>query len=118
MMCNLVCSSMGRHVHIDYCRTEEATPCEGPEIQHLDTRMIPDPERPKDAVTHSLYWRRMGTLDICFFGFRSPQVNIRLQVSKVIVTLALSGTILKLRRPIYSRRANQFHEMVCFTSWT
>ena len=68
MMCNLVCSSMGRHVHIDYCRTEESTPCEGPEIQHLDTRIIPDPEKPKDAVTHSLYWRRMGTLDICLLG--------------------------------------------------
>jgi hypothetical protein len=66
MMCNLVCSSMRRHVHIDYCRTEETTPCEGPEIQHLHTRMIPNPDKPKDAVTHNLYWRRMGTLDICF----------------------------------------------------
>ncbi|KIM92371.1 hypothetical protein PILCRDRAFT_417 [Piloderma croceum F 1598] len=31
MMCNLVCQAMGRHVHIDYCRTEEGTACEGTE---------------------------------------------------------------------------------------
>jgi len=54
---------MRRHVHIDYCRTEETTPCEGPEIHHLHTRMIPNPDKPKDAVTHNLYWRRMGFKD-------------------------------------------------------
>jgi hypothetical protein len=64
MMCNLVCSSMGRHIHFDYCRTEENTPCEGAEFQHVDTRMIPYPHKPKDAVTHSLYWRRTGTMVI------------------------------------------------------
>ena len=62
MMCNLVCSSMGRHVHIDYCRAEENGPCDGAEVQHITSRMVPDPDRPKDAVTHSLYWRRMGSL--------------------------------------------------------
>ncbi|KAI0250874.1 hypothetical protein BJV78DRAFT_526274 [Lactifluus subvellereus] len=60
MMCNIVCSSMGRHVHIDYCRTEERRPCDGAEVQHINTRMIPNPEKPKDAITHGLYWRRMG----------------------------------------------------------
>ena len=75
MMCNLVCSSMGRHVHIDYCRTEETTSCEGPEIRHLNTPMIPNPDKPKDSVTHSLYWRRMGTLDICFSGSVSPKLK-------------------------------------------
>lgn len=64
MMCNLVCSSMGRHIHIDYCRAEEDTPCEGAEVQHLNTQMTPHRHKPKDAVTHSLYWRRMGMLDI------------------------------------------------------
>ncbi|KAH9992107.1 hypothetical protein BJV77DRAFT_1003498 [Russula vinacea] len=59
MMCNLVCSSMGRHVHIDYCRTDENTPCEGAKVQHIETRMVPYPNKSKDAVTHSLYWRRM-----------------------------------------------------------
>jgi len=65
MMCNLVCSSMGRHVHIDYCRTEGNTPCEGAELQHIRTQMVPSPNRAKDAVTHNLYWRRMGTLVTC-----------------------------------------------------
>jgi hypothetical protein len=60
MMCNLVCSSMGRHVHVDYCRAEENTPCEGAEVQHINSRMTPNPDKPKDAVTHSLHWRRMG----------------------------------------------------------
>ncbi|KAI0302831.1 hypothetical protein B0F90DRAFT_1809754 [Multifurca ochricompacta] len=59
MMCNLVCSSMGRHVHIDYCRSEEDMPCSGAEIQHMRTRMVPSPDKPKDAVSHGLYWRRM-----------------------------------------------------------
>ena len=70
MMCNLVCSSMGRHVHIDYCRTEDNTPCEGAELQHIATRVVPDPDRPKDAITHSLYWRRVGTLVIFWFYSR------------------------------------------------
>ena len=60
MMCNLVCSSMGRHVHVDYCRAEENEPCEGAEIQHINSRMTPNPNRPKDAITHRLHWRRMG----------------------------------------------------------
>ncbi|KAH9047539.1 hypothetical protein EDB83DRAFT_2267127 [Lactarius deliciosus] len=63
MMCNLVCSSMGRHVHIDYCRAGENVHCDAAEVQHINARMIPNPDRPKDAITHSLYWRRMGTLD-------------------------------------------------------
>ena len=62
MLCNLVCSSMGRHVHIDYCRAEENVPCEGAEVEHIKLRMNPNPNRPKDAITHSLYWRRMGKL--------------------------------------------------------
>jgi len=66
MMCNLVCSSMGRHVHIDYCLTEENTPCRGglgAEFQHIKTRVVPNPNEPKDAITHRLFWRRMGFKD-------------------------------------------------------
>jgi hypothetical protein len=61
MMCNLVCSSMGRHVHIDYCRTDPEEPCEAAELQHMNLRIVPEPDRPKDAVTHSLHWQRMGS---------------------------------------------------------
>ncbi|KAI0297433.1 hypothetical protein BC826DRAFT_1096771, partial [Russula brevipes] len=63
MMCNLVCSSMGRHVHIDYCRAVEGALCEGAEMQHINARMVPNPDRPKDAITHGLHWRRMGFKD-------------------------------------------------------
>lgn len=60
MLCNLVCSSLGRHVHIDYCRASGGRTCSDAEVQHLGTRITPDANRPKDAVTHGLSWRRMG----------------------------------------------------------
>jgi hypothetical protein len=63
MMCNLVCSSMGRHVHYDYCRADKNGPCDTVGVQHIGERMLPDPDKPKDAVIHSLYWRRMGFKD-------------------------------------------------------
>jgi hypothetical protein len=61
VMCNLVCSSMGRHTHIDFCCTDPEEPCEAAASQHMDLRIIPEPDRPKDAVTHSLYWKRTGS---------------------------------------------------------
>jgi hypothetical protein len=60
MMCNLVCSSMGRHVHIAYCRAADGGPCTGADFQHINERLTPSPDKPKDAITHGLYWRRMG----------------------------------------------------------
>ena len=83
MMCNLVCSSMGRHVHIDYCRAGMNARCEGGEIQHINTRMIPNPDKPKDAVTHHLYWRRMGMSGgLSPLSFLNLNVNYRLQRSR------------------------------------
>ncbi|KAJ6534677.1 hypothetical protein DFH09DRAFT_932195, partial [Mycena vulgaris] len=60
MMCNLVCQEMGRHAHLDYCRADDAASCDGPEVQHLKTRITPNPERAKDWISHSLFWRRTG----------------------------------------------------------
>ena len=60
MMCNLVCSAMGRHVHIDYCRADEAVCTGNEELQHLTRRIQPDPDRAKDVLTHSLFWKRSG----------------------------------------------------------
>ena len=57
MLCNLVCTSMGRHVHIDYCRGQ---PHDNPEVLHIDERMVPNPDQDKDWITHGLHWRRMG----------------------------------------------------------
>ncbi|KAF9218569.1 hypothetical protein BS17DRAFT_720337 [Gyrodon lividus] len=64
MMCNLVCQSMGRHVHIDYCRADDEAGCTGnEEIQHLTKRLQPNPDRQKDALTHNLFWKRSGFKD-------------------------------------------------------
>ncbi|KAF8122291.1 hypothetical protein EV363DRAFT_1404993 [Boletus edulis] len=64
MMCNLVCSAMGRHVHIDRCRTGDEAECTGnEELQHLTRRIQPNPDRPKDFLTHSLFWKRSGFKD-------------------------------------------------------
>jgi len=84
MMCNLVCSSMGRHVHIDYCRADRNGPCDSVGVQHINDRMLPDPDKPKDAVTHSLYWRRMGSLHAAFLDTSSKLIRrLQYQVSKV-----------------------------------
>lgn len=120
MMCNLVCSTMGRHVHIDYCRAGVNSPCTGAEVQHINTRMVPEPDRNKDAVTHSLYWRRMGTLHTSFMGL--PRFNAHLQDSKVTTstltisietdtyhqtrTLAMSRRILGNGAPLLVSRVN------------
>ncbi|KAG6329583.1 hypothetical protein ID866_9506 [Astraeus odoratus] len=64
MMCNLVCRAIGRHVHVDYCRSSDETACTGnDEIHHLKTRLQPNPNRPKDAITHHLFWKRSGFKD-------------------------------------------------------
>ena len=60
MLCNLVCSSMGRHAHIDYCCAEDAASCDAEESEHIRPHVEPNPERAKDWVTHRLHWRRNG----------------------------------------------------------
>ncbi|KAG1805444.1 uncharacterized protein BJ212DRAFT_1391820 [Suillus subaureus] len=64
MMCNIICQTLGRHVHIDYCRSQDATPCIlNPEALHISKRVLPTPDRPKDFLTHNLFWRRSGFKD-------------------------------------------------------
>ena len=91
MMCNVVCRSMGRHVHIDYCRADEFGlepfgPCgSGASVQHINDRMLPDPDKPKDVITHSLYWRRMGPLHAVFLEISSNLIRLpRSQDSEVM----------------------------------
>lgn len=60
MLCSLFCRSMGRHVHVDYCRTDPTDKCEGPDHEHIAARLHPNPTRPKDWVSHELHWRRTG----------------------------------------------------------
>ena len=56
MLCNMVCTSMGRHVHIDDCRGDP----HDPEVLHINEKIVPNREREKDWITHGLHWRRMG----------------------------------------------------------
>ena len=64
MLCNLACTSMGRHVHIDTCHGE---PHDNPKAVHINERVVPNPDQAKDWITHSLYWRRMGEFVTQFF---------------------------------------------------
>ncbi|KAF8508104.1 hypothetical protein BU17DRAFT_100044 [Hysterangium stoloniferum] len=62
-LCNLVCFALGRrHMHLDYCRAE-GTVCENPQSSHINSRMLPYPDKPKDFVTHELFWERTGFKD-------------------------------------------------------
>ncbi|KAF8216813.1 hypothetical protein K438DRAFT_1658303 [Mycena galopus ATCC 62051] len=63
MMCNLICQEMGRHAHLVYCRADDSAACGGAEIQHIKTRITPNPAREKDWISHSLFWRRAGFKD-------------------------------------------------------
>ena len=61
MMCSLVCKALDRHVHIDYCRAKAPTECGGnSEVEHITKKLQPDPHRPKDFLTHNLFWKRSG----------------------------------------------------------
>jgi hypothetical protein len=58
MMCNLVCKALGRHPHIEYCRAETPDECRANhEIQHIPRTLKPEPDKPKDFVTHNLFWK-------------------------------------------------------------
>jgi len=61
MMCSLYCSEMGRHAHIDYCCS--ASSGHRGETQHISTPLRPHPDKPKDWISHGLYWQRAGFKD-------------------------------------------------------
>lgn len=116
MMCNLVCLAMGRHVHVDYCRAQDGTPCDAAEVQHIPTGMVPDPARLKDFVTHKLYWKRTGT---SFRVLRTCPAKFIIypQDSRVCFNLyALSAftSQLSLRRSVSPGRPSKLCEMVKF----
>ncbi|KAF8270132.1 hypothetical protein EI94DRAFT_1572312 [Lactarius quietus] len=60
MLCNLVCTSMGRHVHIDDCR---GNPHDNSEVLHINERIVPNPDQAKDWITHGLHWRLNSSVD-------------------------------------------------------
>lgn len=59
MLCSLVCAAQSRHAHIDFCRDPDN--CDEPECEHIGDRMYPEPDRPKDWISHGLWWARSGT---------------------------------------------------------
>ena len=70
LLCSLVCKSLGRHIHVDPCRSNEAGVCGGGSgVQH-----IPDSTRRarEDLVTHRVFWQRSGwylPVDLISSGF-------------------------------------------------
>jgi hypothetical protein len=62
MLCASVCKELGRHTHVDFCRTPHGQPCVGDGIEHIYKPMDPEPHRAKDYVTHALHWARTGTI--------------------------------------------------------
>ncbi|KAI9455145.1 hypothetical protein BJY52DRAFT_1122154 [Lactarius psammicola] len=68
MLCNMVCISMERHVHVDFCRGFAS---HNSETQHVNKRISPDPNQAKDWITHALHWRRMDPYS------REDQANFR-----------------------------------------
>ena len=65
MLCSIVCGQLGRHVHVDFCRTPSGNVCCDTQIEHIGVPMSPDITRPKDWITHALYWGRTGESLLC-----------------------------------------------------
>ncbi|TFK93593.1 hypothetical protein K466DRAFT_91996 [Polyporus arcularius HHB13444] len=64
MLCSMYCRSLGRHVHVDWCRrANDPAGCGGPEHAHILVHMQPRPSEAKDWITHRLYWERTGFRD-------------------------------------------------------
>ncbi|KAG8921722.1 hypothetical protein FRC02_012397, partial [Tulasnella sp. 418] len=61
-ICSSVCTQLGRHAHIDYCRTQDGS-CQGNDSVHIKERMLPNPDRGKDWISHKLFWARTGFKD-------------------------------------------------------
>lgn len=58
--CSMVCKEMGRHSHIDFCRSSDHATCKGTDIEHIRSRLEPEPTKAKDWVSHKLHWQRTG----------------------------------------------------------
>lgn len=56
----MLCSALGRHAHIDYCRTQPGDVCHGNGYEHVPTSILPHPDMAKDFISHELHWRRTG----------------------------------------------------------
>ncbi|CAE6449480.1 unnamed protein product [Rhizoctonia solani] len=81
MLCQMMCSKQGRHAHVDFCLdpNNHTTPA----CEHIAARMQPEPDRPKDWISHATYWERTGN------GLDSPwQPSLTLSSAPMIVFLS------------------------------
>ncbi|GBC07437.1 hypothetical protein RclHR1_07470002 [Rhizophagus clarus] len=65
VLCNLHCKDLGRHRHIDYCQSAENCKLgnQGQDIQHINEKVHPNPDKSKDFISHKLFWERTGFKD-------------------------------------------------------
>jgi hypothetical protein len=78
MLCNTVCEAQGRHVHLDDCRASDGAQCMGNEIEHLTAKISPNPDKPKDAISHSVFWKRSGvSISLLACGALSPPLGFK-----------------------------------------
>ena len=69
-MCHMFCNTLGRgHIHIVECDSEDPTACiysaSSDGRRHETTEYQPNPEIPKDEITHEAYWTLIGFQDPC-----------------------------------------------------
>jgi hypothetical protein len=91
MMCSLVCKSLGRHAHIDYCRAKTPAECRvNNEVEHITKKLQPEPDRPKDFLTHNLFWKRSGKSIFdthplqCLTPFQGSRIRIRAKIRQTL----------------------------------
>ncbi|KAG8834730.1 hypothetical protein FRC17_007454 [Serendipita sp. 399] len=58
MLCSLLCTDQGRHVHVDKCNPDEYGRCYGKELEHMDALGAK-----QDWISHRLFWGRSGFVD-------------------------------------------------------
>jgi len=86
LLCNFVCTSMERHVHINYCRGD---PCDSSETQHIHQRMVPDPAHAKDWITHrAIVFTGAEWVSPCY-DHSNQSSSFEYQVSKVMGLMTL-----------------------------
>ncbi|PKY22475.1 hypothetical protein RhiirB3_503321, partial [Rhizophagus irregularis] len=61
----VLCNLASRHRHIDYCKNEKNCKSgnQGQDIRHINEKVQPNPEKPKDFISHKLFWERTGFKD-------------------------------------------------------
>ncbi|GBC20091.1 uncharacterized protein OCT59_006577 [Rhizophagus irregularis] len=66
-LCNMHCKNLGRHRHVGYCQNEEICKLRNDndrhDLKHINEQIQPNPDRPKDFISHKIFWKRTGFKD-------------------------------------------------------